>query len=118
MSLTFRPAFRPDGSDVNESNDLKASASARTPFVGETVLVDLGNEQHNGASLFPAIVVRVWGTGAGGTVPGVNVRVLHDADRCPLWKSSLAHKSLMSPPTSFNQPRPCYFIFLGEDPIP
>ncbi len=112
-----QPRSHPDDI-LNGSNELKGYAGARTPFVGETVLVDLGNQRCNDCSLFPAIVVRVWGDGASGSVPSISARILQDSDGLPFRRSSLAHKSLMSPPTSFNQPRPSYFIFLGEDPIP
>jgi hypothetical protein len=102
----------------DEQNECKTGVApprARAPYVGETVIVDLGDREFNGTRFHPAVVVRSWGDGANGRVPCVNCRVLVDGNDSPLWLTSIVHKSEVQPPTRYRQPRPVYYAFLGTE---
>ena len=62
---------------------------ARTARVGDAVLVAVDPLENNGAPTAPAIVTRTWS----GTT--INVRVLHDSDRAPEWRTSLVHADVL-----------------------
>jgi hypothetical protein len=81
----------------------------RSPRVGDIVLVDVGRDV-NGTRVHPAIVLRVWGPTC------INARVMEDGgDEYRL--SSLTHKSLVPPPTTYAQARPRYWFHRYEDSL-
>ncbi|MDX3294598.1 hypothetical protein PV569_12870 [Streptomyces scabiei] len=53
------------------------------PQVGDVVLVPMGRDSNNGATVAPAVVTRVW------SPTTVNVRVLADSDAAPSWRTSV-----------------------------
>jgi hypothetical protein len=53
------------------------------PDVGDVVLVPMGRDSNNGATVAPAVITRVW------SPTTVNVRVLADSDAAPAWRTSL-----------------------------
>lgn len=65
---------------------------ARTASVGDVVLVAVDPLENSGAETAPAIVTRTWS----GT--SINVRVFHDSDRIPEWRTSLVHADILPDP--------------------
>jgi hypothetical protein len=53
------------------------------PRVGDVVLVPMGRDHNNGATVAPAVITRVW------SPTTVNVRVLADSDAAPSWRTSV-----------------------------
>lgn len=63
--------------------ETKKTASARTPLVGDLVLVPENADHNNGAKVAPAVVTAVLSETA------VNVRVWADNSDNPEWRTSL-----------------------------
>ncbi|MDX3634348.1 hypothetical protein PV728_29605 [Streptomyces europaeiscabiei] len=59
------------------------TSPSTVPELGDVVLVPMGRDRNNGATVAPAVITRVW------SPTTVNVRVLADSDAAPSWRTSV-----------------------------